>query len=222
MKFPLFLSLALFAGNSFALSITNGDFSQGLAGWENVSVGGSASVGPDQALYLDGGIGAEPYSASLWQGDDGSFLFSNPLSLATGESFLSFDLMLASQDLDSSESGSSIFEDSLSIELYDADDWSFDLYFQSGWDFDVTDSWQTVFLDISSLQGRDFALTINLFDEDDGVNSSFALDNFFFTNSNQPDDPVSVSEPASLSLFLIALTGFALRRRSVRNAALTN
>ncbi|WP_421859261.1 PEP-CTERM sorting domain-containing protein [Marinobacter salarius] len=203
--------------SSHAVPITNGDFSEGLTAWSDVSLSGSASVGSDETLTLGGGAGAEIYSASLWQGDNGFFQFSNPLSLSAEDKFLSFDVRLESQPGDVSESGTSLFADSLSLELYDSLDFTYDLFFQSGSDFAVNGNWSTVFLDISSLQGRDFALTINLFDEDDGFNSLFGLDNFAFTASDSPDDSIPVPEPASLGLLVLGLGALLLRRRSAKS-----
>ena len=203
--------------SSHAVPITNGDFSDGLSGWSDVSMSGSASVGSDEALTLGGAAGAEIYSASLWQGDNGFFQFLDPLSLATGEKFLSFDVRLQGQSEDASESGTSLFSDSLSVELYDSFDFTYDLFFQSGSDFAVNNAWSTVYLDISSLQGRDFALTINLFDEDDGFNTLFGLDNFMFTKTDSPNDSVPVPEPASLGLLALGLGALIMRRRTAKN-----
>lgn len=202
--------------SSHAGPISNGDFSQGLSGWTDLSSGGSAAVGTDETLLLGGGTGAEIYSASLWQGDNGFFEFSDPLSLNAAEKFLSFDVRLEAQPEDPSESGTSFFADSLSLELYDSLDFSHDLFFQSDLDFTVSGSWSTVFLDISSLQGRDFALTINLFDEDDGFNTLFGVDNVTFTDTDSPKNTVPVPEPASLGLVALGLGGLMLRRRAAK------
>lgn len=201
---------------SHAAPIENGDFNEGLSGWNDLSLGGSASISGDDTLLITGGAGAEIYSASLWQGDNGSFQFSDPLSLTPEQNFLAFDVRLEDQSEDASESGSSFFSDSLSMELYDSLDFSYDLFFQSGSDFSIGSEWSKVFLDVSSLQGRDFALTINLFDEDDGSNALFGLDNFAFTETDSPDGSgsVPVPEPASLGLLVLGLGALLLRRRS--------
>jgi hypothetical protein len=202
---------------SHAGPISNGDFSQGLSGWTDLSVGGSAKVGGDETLLLGGGTGAAIYSASLWQGDNGFFEFADPLSLTAAEKFLSFDVRLEAQPEDTSESGTSFFTDALSVELYDSLDFGYDLFFQSDLDFAVDGSWSTVFLDISALQGRDFALTINLFDENDGFNALFGVDNVMFSETDSLDDSISVAEPASLGLLALGLGALMLRRRTVKS-----
>jgi hypothetical protein len=217
VKSFLFVVLSFMAGASHAVSVTNGNFSDGLSGWNDVSFGGLASVGSDETLSLSGGAGSEPYAASVWQGDDGTFFFSDPLELSAGDLFLSFDVLLRDQADDTSETGTSFFEDSLSIEFYDAMDLSYDLFFQSGADFSVGDEWSTVFLDISSLQGREFALTVNLFDENDGFNAIFGLDNFAFTDTNSPGGTYPVPEPSSFALFMFGIFALFLRRRSIRD-----
>lgn len=204
-----------------AAPITNGDFSQGLSGWNDLSFGGSANVGSEEALVLGGGAGTGSFAASVWQGDDGFFQFTNPLSLSGNEQYLAFDVLIAGLPEDPQESGASLFRDSISLELYDSLDFTYDLIFQSGSDFAVGNIWSTVFLDVSSLQGREFALTVNLFDEDDGFNTLFGLDNFEFTETTSQHDPVPVPEPASIGLFLVGLSALMLRRRAVKSQAVS-
>jgi hypothetical protein len=63
----------------------------------------------------------------------------------------------------------------------------------------VTSHQQTFSLDISSLIGRSVAFSFEVNDEDDGFNSTFALDNVQLTSL------VMVPEPSTLLLFLIAV-----------------
>jgi hypothetical protein len=211
---PFILSAALLCttGAAQAAVITNGDFESGLTAW---TANGDSQV-QDGALRLQGGDGAEAYSASAWQGDDGSFSFADPLVLPPSLNYLSFDVRRLASEVDTFESGFSILSDALSIEIYDAYDFAQDLSFFSGMDFTITGEWTTVLLDISAYTGDGFALSLNLFDEDDGLNTAIGVDNLFFTeNANPagPRPPVTVPEPGSFVLMGLALGALVTRRR---------
>ncbi|MDH5445720.1 MAG: PEP-CTERM sorting domain-containing protein [Gammaproteobacteria bacterium] len=203
-----FMTVSFTAG---AAMLTNGDFSTDGSGWSDASSTGAITfVGG--AAQLDTGSGDDPYSSILVQGDDGFFSFLNPISLGAGEAFLNFDVNFSSLGNDLSESGSSFFDDYLSIALYDSLDFSYDLIFTPGVDSSLGDGWTRINLDVSVLSGREFALSFELSDQDDGFDSRVLLDNISFSETALPGGgdttPVPVPEPNTW--FLLALGVFLL------------
>lgn len=156
--------------------LTNPDFGAGTDGWlDNSSTGTTAVV--DGVAQLTGGDGNHPYSATLMQGDDGSWSFSEPLTLPTEVTKLRFDALFEDIAVDPSETGGSLFSDYLIVDVFDALDFGLDLFFNPEIDINVAGSWLTIDLDISSLAGRDTALSFSLSDQNDGRNSRVYLDN---------------------------------------------
>lgn len=190
-----------------ASSLVNGDFSAGGSLWIDASTSGAVSFSNGQAI-LQTGNNIDPFSAVMVQGDDGFFSFSNPISLAGTINWLLFDVQIERIGTDSSETGSSVFSDALSANLYDSLDSSFDLV-PSQSVIAATTGIGSLFytLDVSSLQGRDIALSFELADEDDGFNSRVILDNVRFTTV--------VPIPSSLLMFLagMPLLGYCRRRK---------
>lgn len=190
------LNLIFFSQISNAGLISNGDFTDGLDGWSDVSSSGAVSVINGAANFVSGS-GTDLYSAVLVQGDDGFFSFNTPLVIDADNAVLKFDLWQLSRTTDIFESAMSVLNDSLNLSIYDAEDPSFDLLFTN---FIITSQLQQFTLDISSLIGRSVALSYELNDEDDGFNSTFALDNVELTSAS-----VTVSEPNTIFLILLSL-----------------
>lgn len=198
---PLFLKIFIFI-QFFVIShavnaslILNGNFDTDLSHWNDASDNGSIVL-DNGVVNLATGDGFGPYSAVLVQGDDGFFNFNTPIIIDAQQSWLAFDLWQIFRDIDTSESGTSLLNDSFNLSIYDAFDPSFDLLFT---ELMVTAQQQTFLLDISSLIGRSVAFSFELHDQNDGFNSTFALDNVQLTTL------VSVPEPSTLLLFLIAV-----------------
>jgi hypothetical protein len=195
IKTFVFVPLFVISNLVNASLILNGNFDTDLSQWNDASDNGSV-VFDNGVANLSTGDGFGPYSAVFVQGDDGFFNFNSPILIDAQQTLLEFDLWQVSHDLDASESGTSSLNDVLNLSIYDAFDPSFDLYFS---DLLVTVQQQTFSLDISSLIGRSVAFSFEVNDEDDGFNSTFALDNVQLTSL------VSVPEPSTLLLFLIAV-----------------
>ena len=202
------LGLFLIAKTVLAIPLTNGDFSNS-SDWADASGNGSTQIMGGEAI-LETGLGTDPYSSIFVQGDDGFFNFSNPISLDSSYDTLSFDVRFEDLGIDATEAGGSFFSDYLLVALYDADDFNNDLIFDPGVDSSVS-TMTTFSLDVSSLAGHNIALSFELSDEDDGLNSRVYLDNVSFFET-----VVGVPEPQSLVLFglgAIALFGTKARRR---------
>lgn len=199
------LAVAPWASASPILS--NGDFSEGLDSWEISSGTGEEKAQEDGAL-LSTGQGADFFSISLVQGDNGLFLFDNPVPLPEETLSLNFDARLYSRSVDSSETGAARFDDSFSVSVYDSVDSLRDERFL---DIPLAESVEHHSYDISALAGRNVAFSFDLIDEDDGFNTSVWLDNVF-VELDQTD--VTVDEPSSIALLICALLALALRFRS--------
>ncbi|MCQ8186488.1 hypothetical protein [Parvularcula maris] len=202
-------AIALTASASLGIgqaAIVNGDFSAGSTGFVTFEDGGTVSIsGGTATLSTDAGLGADVLVASISQGDDGSFTFDPGLLVPSNAVSLVFDITQAVADVDALEDGTSFFGDSLQVLLADSEDLLLDVatFIEAG---DVG----SFTVDISSLQGRTVALFIDLFDEDDGFDTTFSIDNIAFVL----DDVVN---PIPLpGAFVFALTGFGgllLRKR---------
>lgn len=204
---------ALVASPVFAVPFTNGDFSSGSTGWNDASSTGTASVVSGQA-QLDTGAGTDLFSAVLVQGDDGFFNFSNPISLDASVNYLNFDVAFVDLGVDGSESGGSFFTDALFVYLYDALDFSKDLFIDPLVDISFGSTLTRLHFDVSSLAGRDVALSFELADENDGRNSRVLIDNITFTSTINGN--VSVPEPPMVLLIatgLVGLIGIKGRKR---------
>lgn len=199
----LALSVAM---SAHAIPFANGDFSSG-SGWNDFSGNGSTSIAGGQA-QLETGAGADPFSAILVQGDDGSFGFLSPITLASNVTTLTFDASFINLGSDIDESGIFSFTDELFVNLYDAIDFSFDLLSLPGINSTAALGFVSYSIDVSSLAGRDVALSFELLDEDDGFDSRVLLDNVVFNTAS-----VSVPEPSTL--YLLSL-GVLLSINSVR------
>ncbi len=212
------ICLALMAGPVLAIPFTNGDFSAGTAGWTDASATGSASVVAGQA-QLDTGSGTDPYSSVFVQGDDGFFSFPSPVSLDSSITYLNFDIAFIDLGVDSSETGSSPYSDFLSVFLYDANDSFLDIYngpLVSTSFFGPTMT--TLQFDVSSLAGRDIAISFELSDENDGRDSRVLLDNISFTAEDDNVVPVPVPEPPVIYLLTAGLMLMNYRRLKMRGS----
>ncbi len=199
-KTCIILCLMLLAGPVFSVPFSNGDFSAGAASWVDASATGSASVVGGQA-QLDTGLGSDPYSSVFVQGDDGFFSFGSPVSLDSSVNYLNFDVAFIDLGADTFETGNSSYSDFLRISLYDLIDPSWDIYIDPLVDIGLGSTMVTLQFDVSSLAGRDIALSFELSDENDGRNSRVLLDNITFTTGGV----VSVSAPSVIYLMLIGL-----------------
>lgn len=210
-----FMTVSFTAG---ATVLTNGDFSTDGIGWNDASSTGSVSFVGGSA-QLDTGSGDDPFSSIMVQGDDGFFNFLNPISLGVGETFLNFDVNFSSLGNDVSETGISIFNDYLSVALYDSLDLSYDLIFTLGGYSSFGDGWTRINLDVSAMSDREFALSFELSDLNDGLDSRVLLDNISFSVAALPGDGdvVPVPEPsiwALLALGVLLLMGSLKLKRS--------
>jgi hypothetical protein len=216
------LSVVLFTTEAWSIPFTNGDFNSGQANWnalQNANSPGSVNIDQAQGLArLTTGaswdLAAQP-SVSLIQGDDGSFNFATPLSLGAQDSPLVFDVSFARTAEDALETGTSSFADYLAIILYDALDitGSHDLILTPSPAIDnLLSGFQTYSFDVSALAGRDVALSFELFDENDGWNSTATLRNIRFDSATSP----TVPEPTTWALLGLGLVGwmgvFRMRR----------
>ncbi len=185
---------------AFAVPFANGDFSSGMTGW-------NGTISPGTVLVLGGeaqlatGAGSDPYSAVLVQGDDGSFMFPSPITLDSNDQFLNFDVSFLDLGIDGSESGGSLNTDALTIAMYDALDFNYDKLFAPGIDITLGSGWTQFSIDISSLAGRDVALSFELADENDGRDSRVKIDNVTFTGAVVQNAP----EPASVLLLALGI-----------------
>jgi len=201
------LTMTAISTMAHAVPFSNGDFTSGGTDWNDASSTGSVSF-VSGAAQLDTGSGDDPYSAILVQGDDGAFNFGAPISLEAGDTFLNFDVSFISLGTDVTETGGSSFGDYLSVVLYDSVDSSFDTTLTSAIDSSLGEGFVRYNLDVSSLIGRDIALSFELSDLNDGFNSRLLLDNISFSSVPLPGgDTTPVPEPDTL--FLLGL-GFIL------------
>jgi len=183
----------------FAVPFTNGDFTSGLSSWNDASGSGSVLVSGGVS-QLETGSGVDSFSSVLVQGDDGFFNFLSPVSLAASDRFLSFDVQFLDLGVDSSELVAGILTDSLGVNLYDALDFNLDLLgIVSGIDSSLS-GWTHFDVDISSLSGRDVALSFELADVTDGRDSRVYIDNIAFGDSIN-----TVPEPNISFLFMMGL-----------------
>jgi len=178
-----------------AASFNNGDFSSGGTSWNDASDTGSVTFSAGQAI-LETGTGVSGFSAVMVQGDDGFFNFPNPISLASDAKWLSFSAKIDELGADNTES-SSIFTDALNVYLYDALDFNLDLLFLTIDSDSYSLGFISYMLDVSSLQGRDIALSFELVDENNERNSSVTIDNVAFS--------AAVPAPSVLVLLLVGL-----------------
>ncbi len=199
---------------SASAALLNGDFSSDLNNWEIL---GDVSENNGEVVMATG-AGTEPYSASLAQGDDGSFSFDTRFLIEFDVNYLTFNFDFITST-DATETGSTSVGDYVDIQLYDYDDFSggHDLFFSID-----SLSVEAVF-DVSSLAGREIALFFDLRDFDDGLNSIFTIDNILFS-ANVPTNgsnggSVNVPEPNTILMFggaLLLLSLFSQRRASAK------
>ncbi len=165
-----------------AASFVNGDFASGGSSWNNASDTGSVSFSGGEAV-LQTGTGTSIYSAVMVQGDDGSFNFNNRFLLGNDIEFLHFDALFNRLGTDSSEAVTAgSFADALFVSLYDYQDITFahDLLFDPQINSTVDGLLISYAFNVSSLQGREIALSFELLDDNDGYNSKVTLDNVRF------------------------------------------
>lgn len=217
MKKLLFAMILLLALPAKAVSFENGDFSFGNSLWTDASVSGSLLFANGQAsLQTGNGVGA--FSTVMVQGDDGSFSFSNPVSLGANINWLLFDASFESLGVDGTEAGNSPFFDSLYINLYDSINSSLDLFLNPVINSTLDGAgFASYALAISPLQGRDVAISYELADENDGVNSRVMIDNVRLVSSLSDTtvlNPVPVPLSVGWLLFVtLPLVGFKRLKR---------
>ncbi len=197
-----------FVSTSANAVLLNGDFSSGLSNWETF---GNVSES-DGKVVMSTGAGTASYSASLIQGDDGSFSFGTRFLVESDINYLTFDFDFVTS-VDVTETGSTSIGDYVDIQLYDYEDFSggHDLFFSID-----SLSAEAVF-DVSSLAGREIALFLDLRDFNDGLNSIFTIDNILFS-ANLPTEgsgegSVSIPEPNTILMFGGALLLLSLFNR---------
>ncbi|MCQ8186597.1 hypothetical protein, partial [Parvularcula maris] len=177
----------LTAFGSSQAAIVNGDFSAGGTGFFVFEEGGTV-VFPDGAATLatDPGLGFDVLVASVSQGDDGLFTFEPGIIVPDDATALRFDILQAAAVSDPAEEGLLAFRpDALGVSLLDAEDPLLDVF-----DFFEAGDTGTFTLDVTSLEGRTVALFIDLFDEDDGFDTSFTIDNIAFVTEDLSPVPL--------------------------------
>ena len=195
-KLFIVISLLFVSSMANANLIANGSFDSGTTSWHDASGNGNVSFGSGVAI-LNAGNGTDPFSSILVQGDDGSFSFSSPISITANFSLLSFDAWIGSNNIDSSESGTSSFSDSFNVAVYDAFDNAFDLTL---FEISIDKSLTNFTLDLSSLIGRKVAFSFELADENDGYNLAVGIDNVLLKSAAS-----TIPEPSILLLMLAGL-----------------
>ncbi|MCF6257639.1 MAG: hypothetical protein L3J98_09305 [Gammaproteobacteria bacterium] len=207
----LTLLLMNISATALAVPLNNGDFSSGLANWNDASFTGSVSE-VDGVAILETTSGVAPLSAVLVQGDNGFFSFFSPITLGSMINYLNFDVAFRDIGIDETESGGSIFTDELMIVLYDEFDPFMDLDFSVGINAILSPDTVRFNLDVSSLAGRSVALSFELNDENDRRNSQATIDNVSFTVQPDSKPPaMAVSEPMTLYLFFLGLVFMLIR-----------
>ena len=155
----------------------NGNFDAGLTDWDT---DGNTSLNAGQVELSTIGPGGAFSDASLFQGD--FFTGSNSIQLGATDNYLNFDVSY--QDLGMGGSSGSLFTDNFQVSIFDEfGTGATDLLFISGFDFSVGSSLASVSLDVSSLAGFSVGLFFDVFNEDDGLNSLFTLDNISFSEA---------------------------------------
>lgn len=201
--FAAVMQFAIFSSSQ--ASIINPNFQDGLDGWNDLSSTGSVITSGGFAEFI-GGDGDSGYSASLMQGDDGSFSFAAPIQLNSQISKFEFSLWLINKFDDATETGGSLFTDAFSVVFYDSLDSAFDLFFDN---LDFTTG-GLISLDVSALAGRDVAISFDLRDEDDGFNVQIGVDNLAFV------ERTTVPESSGLVLIMLGLLSLVVSRRFVK------
>lgn len=151
-------------------------------------------------------------------GDDGGFTFTNALSLPDNVRFFSFTASLSSFSAAAgTEPGTSKFADTFSVAIYDSVSQAHDKIFADSVDFNLSTSLISFSLDISAFQGREFALSFELFDENNGFDSQVIVSSACFASSSG----ACVSEvPLPITGFwgmLVALLGLVSGRNKYLN-----
>ena len=207
------LPLFLIAAPAFSAPLSNGDFNT-QDSWNDGSFSGSAAIESGIAV-LATGAGSDPFSAALFQGDDGSFSFTDAISIGSDIVGLSFDVKKSlSHAVDEALTQ---FTDTLTVSIYDAFNPAADAFFlgdgsAAPGSFSVTEQWSNIQLDISALAGNFVALAFELSDELDGFDTTIYLDNIRFTKA----DVIAVSEPSSFALIALGLLALGFTRRSTK------
>lgn len=202
--FLCLLCLVSFTSFSQAATFTNGNFDSGLAPWTS---DGNVSLNAGKVELSTIGAGGLFSAASLMQGD---FFSGDPaIQLGGSDNFLNFDVWY--QDLGPGGGSGSVTSDGLVVSVYDELGISADLFFDSQFDFLSGAPSASVSLEISSLAGRTVGLFFDVFDENDGRNSLFTVDNVFFSATRQF---VTVPEPETLFLLLPGLFIVCWRSRN--------
>jgi len=199
-----------------AASFVNGDFSAGNTAWNDASDNGSISFFGGEAV-LQTGTGTSLFSAIMVQGDDVFFNFNDPFLLGNDIEFLHFDALFSQEGQDNLEVvGSGSFSDALFVSLYDYADGSggHDLLFDPEINSTVDGMLISYALNVSSLQGREIALSFELVDDNDGFDSKVTLDNVLFAPA-----PQSGTVP-SPSVLVLLLAGLPLLQRFTKQRAI--
>lgn len=198
-------------GSTSMASIVNGDFSGGSTGYFVLESNGLVTFSADQVM-LETGAGAEPFTASLFQGDDGTFSFASAITVPDTALFFAFDLVGFDQTAATDEDGSSFFTDGFSVALFDALDLNLDIYSDY---YDAGTAFGQILIDVTSLQGRMIAFAVDLFDENDGFDTTVTLDNFQFVLETTTGDPVPLPAAVWLGAFGFAVMTRLGRRKTV-------
>ena len=201
----MLLWLFMLASNTVNAGLYNPDFELGLNGWSDLSVGGSVATAAGVAT-LSAGADVSTSSAVLTQGDDGNFSFASPVVISESARQFEFDLWLLGNEVDVTETGSSIFSDSFTLFIFDMADASLDHIF-SALAFSSASTHYS--FDVSALAGRSVAFSFQLADEDNGFNLSLGLDNLKILTE---EPPTAVPESNSLVLLLLSFSALVLTR----------
>jgi hypothetical protein len=187
-----------------AAPFQNGDFSQRDTGW--YAVLGSTSAGGVSFntgyVELSTGLNADPYSAAIVQGDDGSFTFATPITLGPDTASLLFDAKLIQILANNSEPVGAL-HDHVSVTVYDALGTLPDKTYDPGIDFTVF-ALNAFTLDVSAYRGRNIALEFTLANENDGWYSKATLQNIRFA-----DGTFGTGLPEPSTLLLLGAGGLA-------------
>lgn len=202
-KKRLFITVVSILLSNFAsaASIVNGNFDTDLSGWNTLSNGGLAQWDGGAAI-LSTSSGVAAPSSLLVQGDDGSFSFANPIQLKAGNEILRFDAIFSDLGADSLETPPGPFTDNLQVWLYDANDPSTnsDALLAT---IDILTSGTSFSIDLANYIGQFVAFSFELYDENDGRDSSVRLDNIRL----EPAAINAVPSPSTLLLMVIGWVG---------------